>query len=488
MKFITGIVIENKRPSILIHRRQFPRSTEFCGAIEINSKLWDIQNRMIEQEWGRQFHRDIAIWSGSCQYKVRIDTGFLMYQIKGDYDTAYGVLMGGDYDAGSVSTKASHIEAVDNTISNVFPEMAAENRVYIQGNHENFGGLKPSSSNLMTTEHVRDTAHYGVYAINHDDFPWTNSSNPAPSEALVQATANALGDYLEAKIAAGYAKPIFVLSHLPLHATTRGDNRYAKLIFDELEAAGEAGLNIIFLVGHNHSGGYDQYLGNGSFYLPKGSNLTVVEGTTNTYTDSSISFTYMNYGYLGKISGGACTHQTMTAFAITDDKVTVKRYAEGGTHKLKEAGVAVSGYNTDTNVIGIEGATIMLTTPTVEEKVTVENADKTVSVSAPDLTGLTVVKTVGTADNTEKTYSAFASYDITPVGYIQGKTATVTITLDAVDGFDASRKVVVIDEEKGTETEKSIESGKVTFTTNHFSTYSIGQKAVPAAATGPTVP
>ena len=398
----------------------------------------------------------------------------IMNQIKNDYGSAYGALLGGDYDAGSVSTKASHIEAVDDTISGVFPEMDANNRVYIQGNHENYAGLKPSSSNLLTTERIRDTAYYGVYAINHDDFPWTTSSNPSPSESLVQGTADALGDYLEAKIAAGYTKPIFVMSHLPLHATTRGDNRYASLIFDELEAAGEAGLNIIFLVGHNHSGGYDQYLGNGSFYLPVGSSLTVVKGTSGTYTDSSISFTYMNYGYLGKITGSACTHQTMTAFEITGDQVTVKCYDESGLHKLKAAGVAVSGYNTDTRVIDTEGAVIELGEPEPVETVT----DGNVSVSAPGLTGLSVTKTQSTADGKHdaEVYSAYATYEIVPEGYEKGKTATVSITLDQEDGFDAAKAVYLIDAEKGTEKKLTITNGTVTFSTNHLGVYSIVQK------------
>lgn len=406
----------------------------------------------------------------------------IMKQIKADYGTPYAALLGGDYDAGAVSTTATHIKNVDNVISSVFPDL--ENRIYIQGNHENYAGLKVDGTNLMNYTGAYDTEYYGVYAFNHDDFPWSTSSNPKSSKSLVQATADDLGDYLEAKIAEGYSKPIFVMSHLPLHAA-RGDNYYAKLIFDELEAAGEAGLNIIFLCGHNHSGGYDAYLGNGSYYLPVGSSLTVVDGTSGSYTDDSISFTYMNYGYLGKISGSACTHQTMTAFEITGDQVTIKRYAEDGVHLLKAAGVASGSYAANTTEIGTEGAIIELGEP--EEKVTVKNDDKTVSVTAPGLTGLTVEKKFGTNDEAAgfdtSVYSAYASYDITPAGYEQGKTATVTITLDAADGFDASRKVVVIDVEEGTEVEKSIVDGTVTFTTNHFSTYNVGQEAV-AASTG----
>lgn len=403
----------------------------------------------------------------------------IMNQIKEDYGTVYGALMGGDYDAGSISTKASHIEAVDDVIDSVFPEITSDKRIYIQGNHENYAGLKVDGTNLMNYTGAYDTDYYGVYAFNHDDFPWSTSSNPKSSQSLVQATADALGDYLEAKVAEGYEKPVFVMSHLPLHAA-RNDNYYAKLIFDELEAAGEAGLNIIFLCGHNHSGGYDAYLGNGSFYLPVGSSLTVVDGTSGSYTDDSISFTYMNYGYLGKVGGsGGCTHQTMTVFEITDSQVNIKRYDEDSLHMLKAAGVASGSYAADTNEIGTEGAVIELGEPVPVVTVT----DNNVAVTSAGLTGLSVTKVFSTADTgsyDSETYSAYASYDINPEGYTQGKSATVTITLDEEDGFDASRTVTVIDVENGTEKRVNIEDGTVTFTTNHFSTYNLAQRSASA--------
>ena len=419
----------------------------------------------------------------------------IMNQIKDDYGAAYGALMGGDYNGGSATwTTAALIEKVDDDIDAVFSGIAAANRIYVQGNHDR--DLSPSStSNLLSKEGAHDTDYYGVYVINQEDFPWNHNSNPAPSESLVQGTADLLGDYLEAKVAEGYKKPIFVVTHLPLHTTSRGDSMYARLIYNELEAAGEAGLNIIFLFGHNHSGGYDAYLGNGSIYLPKGSPLTVVDGKSGTYTDSSISFTYANYGYVGYVGGSSCTHLTMTAFVISDNQVVVKRYDTSGQHLLKEKGATVSGYNTDANEYGQAVIDLSTGLSTISEVgadiedvvpgVTVENADKTVSVTAPNLTGLTATKSFGTADTDKydaETYGAYASYDIVPAGYTQGDTATVTITLDAADNFDASKKVYVIDGEK--KTEYSIVNGKVTFTTNHFSTYAIAQAAAPAAVTG----
>lgn len=262
------------------------------------------------------------------------------------YDSIDGVLMGGDYNGGSTTySSAAEVKAVDTALTNAGVSTSAD-RIYVQGNHDT--NLSPSDSgNLLSTKGEHDTDYYGVYVINQEDFPWQNSSS-----TLVGNTASALGKYLDAKVSANYSKPIFVVTHLPLHVSSRGDNKYARLIFNELEEAGEAGLNIIFLFGHNHSVGYDAYLGNGSIYLPKGSSLTVVDGSSSTYTDSSISFTYMNYGYLGNIAGSSCTHQTMTAFEITDTQVTVKRYDTGSQHLLKEKGVAVSGYNTNANEYG----------------------------------------------------------------------------------------------------------------------------------------
>ena len=382
-------------------------------------------------------------------------------QIKEDYASPYGILMGGDYDAGDGYPNSSHLTAVDNTIASAFPTIAEANRIMIQGNHETYGSLSPSKNSLLDATGAHDTDYYGVYAINYEDFGSASSG---------------LNTYLAAKAAAEYTKPIFVLSHQPLHATSRGDNTKAVNLFNVLNNESYDDLCIIFLFGHNHSQGYDAYLGNGSIYLPEDSSITVAGGSTST-----LNFTYMNYGYVGYVNGSACTHLTMTAFEIYEDEVIVKRYDENGEHNcdgtakvLKAAGVSSGGYSADTSVV-YSGAVIELGEP--EEKVTVENTDKTVSVTAAGLTGLTVEKVSNPTYDTE-VYEAFASYDITPDGYTQGKTATVTITLDEADGFDASRKVVVIDEEKGTETEKTIESGKVTFTTTHFSTYSIAQRAV----------
>ena len=70
-------------------------------------------------------------------------------------------------------------------------------------------------------------------------------------------------------------------------------------------------------------------------------------------------------------------------------------------------------------------------------------------------------------------YSAYVTYDITPVGYTQGDEATVTIALD-MDLFNETRPVRVLDQGNVIATPAIVE-GKITFTTNHFSQYDVAQ-------------
>ena len=254
----------------------------------------------------------------------------LMNKIKEDYPTVHGILMGGDYSAGY--TTANDIVNVNSVISGVYPDIASDNRVFVQGNHDgkSMGRLTPSNS-LLSTTGAHDTDYYGVYSINDDDF---------------NGDASGLQSYLNTKIQNGYTKPIFVVSHKPLHKSSRNDNNSAVNYFSAMNDAGEAGLNIIYMFGHNHSNSdYDNYLGGGSIYLKKGDSIMVAGGNTET-----LEFIYMNYGYVGYCRNTADGTLTMTAFEITDDNVVIKRYDTSGLHVLKAAGVGSSGYTANTTV------------------------------------------------------------------------------------------------------------------------------------------
>ena len=423
-------------------------------------------------------------------------TNILTQMQSAGYMSADGFLFCGDYNHSYDTTAAGlqgHIDVLDAAVSEKYSSIAAGNRVYVQGNHDQVtagtGGLAKSGANDPTGD---SAGKYGVFVINEDDYMWASNANNSSTtytgmsaEAIVKQTAARLESYLSEKKDAGFTAPIFVLSHLPLHYSMRtrndGDGMYANYIFDVLNAAGANGLNIIFLYGHDHSNGWDDYLGGSCVYLAKGKNINIAQESKTNFQTETLNFTYMNAGYTGyysAVNSGAETTLTMTVFSITGNTVTVERYDANGKHNLKSAGVTNSSknegryYDPNTTVYG-SPQTIALTAVTP----LVTKTDGNVSVTAPGLTGLTATKKDVTFDTS--VYSAYVSYDITPAGYTKGNNATVKITLDKNDGFDTSRKVTVIDKDGGnTEQTVSIANGTVTFTTNHFSTYDIAQEAL----------
>jgi len=110
-----------------------------------------------------------------------------------------------------------------------------------------------------------------------------------------------------------------------------------------LNEAGAAGLNIIFLYGHNHSSGYDNYIGGGSVYLKKGDTMLVPDYDNYlSPAEVTLNFTYMTAGYIGYYGttvNGADGALTMSVFRIQKDgSVIIGRYDENGIHNLKSAG------------------------------------------------------------------------------------------------------------------------------------------------------
>lgn len=285
-------------------------------------------------------------------------------QIKADgYTKLDGFLFAGDYSVGA--TKAADVTYLKDTILAAYPELTDDTMVLIQGNHDNASEYNGAEAglvgNVIDVSGAHDAENYGVYVINEQDYMWRNSS-----ETTIKNTAASLKGYLNAKRNAEYAKPIFVVSHLPLHYCMRtnndGDGMYANYIFDVLNEAGNAGLNIIFMFGHNHSHGWDDYLGGAAIFLTKGDKINIAQSSKTEFKEETLAFTYMNAGYVGYY-GDSYTSDvdktlTMTTFAITDNDVTISRYSANGTHNLKSAGVYNvehpdnSKYSTDTTTVG----------------------------------------------------------------------------------------------------------------------------------------
>ena len=397
-------------------------------------------------------------------------TDILNQIVDAGYTTANGFLFAGDYDYGYDDSDVGK-EALQAAVQAVYGTNMHE--VYVEGNHDNPDNSKNSdlvANGTLSPSGANDADAYGVYVIHESDYMWYNDE-----EATIKKTAAALDAYLDAKVAAEYEKPIFVVSHLPLHYSMRtyndGDGKYANYIFDVLNEAGAAGLNIIFLFGHDHSNGWDDYLGGAAIYLEKGDSINIAQGSKTAFDTETLNFYYMNAGYVAyyrNVNTGAETDLTMTVFEITDDTVTVKRFSDSGVHDLKSKGVTNSyknetGYDPDTTVYE-SPQTIKLSK--FPDNVTITESG--VTVTAPGITAVNAT----VASRTVAGYSAYLTYDISLTGYTQGNKATVTVPV--TDAFDTSKPVVVLDQGTVIAT-TDIVNGTVTFTTNHFSEYDVAQ-------------
>lgn len=251
--------------------------------------------------------------------------------------SADGFLFCGDYDAHTYG-QADKTKAGIDMFKDEFEGMIdPEDMYFVQGNHDASPaadvGLSPFGNNDP------EGGDYGVFVIHNDDYMWANKD-----EQRIKQTAQKLIEYLNEKLSEGYNKPIFVISHLPLHYTMRtrndGDGKYARYLFDALNEAGEKGLNIVFMYGHDHSNGWDDYLGGASVYLEKGDEMLVADFSSSVYSYKTLNFTYLNAGFTGYYDNhnGADDTLTMTLFRVKGDTMTVSRYSKDGIHVLKSAG------------------------------------------------------------------------------------------------------------------------------------------------------
>lgn len=298
--------------------------------------------------------------------------------IQKDFSEADGFLFAGDYDY-NYTDSANGKAKLQETVLAAYPNMSTDSMIWVQGNHDSDSLV----GSTLSSSGAHDTDNYGVFVINEKDYMWYNNE-----EATIKSTAAKLKTYLNVKRNEGYAKPIFVMSHLPLHYCMRtlkggNDGMHANYIYDVLNEAGEAGLNIIFMFGRNHSHGWDDYLGGAAIFLTKGDTINIAQNSTTAYAVESLAFTYMNAGYIGyygNTGSGVDTTLTMTTFVITDNYVTISRYDSNGLHNLKAVGVyggeypdnkyAKPVYAADTDVVASSYTLTLNTeiTPTGEEE------------------------------------------------------------------------------------------------------------------------
>jgi len=274
---------------------------------------------------------DFQAPNGNITGKAQI-AEILAAMAKDGITSADGLFVCGDYDYEYDDTKGG-ILSVKQAVNGV----VGENMVFVQGNHDKAVGTDGLS---LSGNHDPASYKYGVFVINEDDYMWYNER-----ENTIKRTAQLLTEYLNEKLASGYDKPIFVLSHLPLHYNMRtkneGDMVHARYLVDVLNEAGKRGLNIFYLFGHDHSNGWDDYLGGSSIYLKKGDSILVSTGSRSRYEKTEINFTYLNAGYVGYYQNhnGADDALTATYITVKGNEVEFVRYDKNGLHNMKSAGV-----------------------------------------------------------------------------------------------------------------------------------------------------
>ena len=403
----------------------------------------------------------------------------ILEEIKtGGYTKADGFICCGDYyytGEGNTTASINGLNALSDCITANFGSNV--DKVFVQGNHDGkISGIASTGAN--------DADDYGVYVLNEDDYTAYGGSL-----SNSQTLAAGLTAYFNAKIEAGYNKPVFVVSHVPLHAGPRvahdGTARYAEPIFDAINDAAKD-LNIIFLFGHNHSKDHDAFLGGSAIYLEKGDTLYVANGSTTTFVEKTLNFTYMNAGYVGYYEdySDADSTLTMTTFEIAGNEVTIRRYDANGSHVLKCAGAHTTYSYSNSDAANFKNI-VSANTDTYDSPQTVAMApaqtftdDGTgISVTTKTGTGLTVSKLSNTATypNIEK----YELYDISVTGFTAGSKATVSIPVP--NGYDAAlTRVYYVNNGALVNMSATVSGGMATFVTDHFSQYMLAQ-ADPAA-------
>ena len=269
--------------------------------------------------------------------------------VKADKSTLDGLIFCGDYS--NISSLGSFEATPENAISEIkevmagaYPDLSEDNMIFTQGNHD-------ALTISINSPGLHEFDDYLVYVNNTEiDFPWQQGKT-AKSLYKVTHTKEVMKQCFDSLREKGETRPIIVAQHVPLHFTARtasvkgtGDNLYSSLIFDVVnEAAND--LNIIYVTGHNHSGGWDNYMGGSCYFKKPGDTILIPEYnkdkiTTDTYKAETLNFTYLNAGYTGYSKASPDNTLTGTVCEIYDNKFVFTKYASDGVHALSAAGTA----------------------------------------------------------------------------------------------------------------------------------------------------
>lgn len=241
------------------------------------------------------------------------------------------LLCGGDYTRVLYDYATPGMIQLREQYTKVYPEGNPDDIICIQGNHDlKVNGFYPTG--------MYDMGTYHLYILNEDQFPW-DQGGTSGSEAIVKKTAADIKSSLDRIIGSGDRRPVIILTHVPLHFTSRksyGDNLYSSYIFSALNEAAQT-LDIIFLFGHNHSGDYDDYIGGSVNFMAPGSSIRIPDYKNrgaNGYTEETLNFTYTNCGYVGyaenHVTKTSTNELTVGVIRFFEDRFEIIKYSDKG--------------------------------------------------------------------------------------------------------------------------------------------------------------
>ncbi len=287
----------------------------------------------------------------------------ILISVQADHPKLDGLIYCGDYTNvhGQWDYQLSpddSIEEIKGIVSGAYPDLAGDRILFTQGNHDHL-------TDSITASDLHEYEDYLVYVMNTEsDFPWKQGKTGGCLDK-VKNSSKELKTCLDGLISRGESRPVIIAIHVPLHYTARtsslhttGDNLYSSLVFDVINEAGRK-LDIVCIHGHNHSKGWDSYLGGSSAFMAPGDQILIPafednDTTTDRYTEETLTFTYFNAGYTGYVSDTSSdTTLTGTVCRIQPDKLTIYRYSGSGIHPVRENGAA-NNYVDDTALIPSE--------------------------------------------------------------------------------------------------------------------------------------
>ena len=304
----------------------------------------DFQNNCYDPGYNRYLYDDTPL----AEQPRSVTLSGLLASVAADGITPDAALFVGDYtdhfqsDKNDTHGSSEGIGYIRTMLDGAFGEgyTSSHSTVFAQGNHDYAGTPELAASGLQPYD---DDDTFLVYVINEGDFPY-NQYRLDSAESTVAATAQRLGDSMDALADAGEKRPILILCHVPLHYSSRysgGDNAYASLIFSALNEPAEE-LNVLFLFGHNHSGAsadYEAGWGGAVNFVARGQTLDVnspEHGAAGT-NRQTLNFTYMNAGYVGYSTSATNDTRTVSVLSVYDNRVVVSRYDAQGEYTAAES-------------------------------------------------------------------------------------------------------------------------------------------------------